>query len=242
MATLIPSAVLGNGTLANLNAPYYSGGGGGGGTSTFVVATTNVLNVSSIQGNGGSGVEINGGATGITLSGAGGTFVSAPGLFFPVNGTLDFQDNNGALTGVSSINGAVYPPAGGAGAAISTLISGGTNVGSAPQNLVPTGPTLSTGKVYLFSATFDSPSQNVIGAPNSGDHMSFVMPDTTIPFTLDLTQFAAQKAKGQPLGFSFSAPFVAGAGAFQLTAYCNAASGASTFVGASSPGWIIPLN
>ena len=248
------SALLGNGTLANPNTAYYSGGGGAS-VSTFITASVSTLSVSSITAQGGGTIYMPTEVSISSLAGpnAGGTlvqngleFVDGAQILFDAassaSAMINFSGNDGIITGVSSINGAAYPPAGGAGAAISTIITGGLTVGSAAVNLVPTGPTLSTGKYYLFTATFDSPTNNVIGAPTAGDHAGFVLPDTTIPYTLDLTELAAQKAKGQPLGFSFAAPFVAGAGAFQLTAYCNAAATASTFVGASSPGWIIPLN
>ena len=75
-----------------------SGGGGGGSGSNFSSIT-----VSSIIGGDGGALAVNA---------IGGFFVNEPGIFMPSNGLLSFQDLNGALNGVSSINGSVYPPAG----------------------------------------------------------------------------------------------------------------------------------
>ena len=239
------SVLLGNGTLANLNTAYYSGGGGGGGGPNLVVSTitSDTAAVSSITAiGGGGGLNLVGDSTGINLDGgSGGVFVNGPGLFFPDEGNLAFQSNNGEITGLSSINGAAYPPPG-AAAPVSTIVNGGATIGSVPVNLVPAGPTLSTGKCYMFNVSLDSPSNAVIGAPSVGDHVGFVLPDTSVPFTIDLVQLSTIRAAGQPFGFSFAAPFVAGAGAFNFSAYCNANATASTFVGASGPAWITPLN
>lgn len=223
--------------VSSLYAPYTTsgGGGGGGGASTFVTANVSSLAVSSIASLvPGGEVEI---ANGLSFP------IGADIIFSAGGGAPDinFSASNGTIAGVSTINGVAYPPPGSA-APISTIVSGGATIGSVSVNLVPAGPTLSTGKCYMFNVTLDSASNAVIGAPAVGDHVGFVLPDTSIPYVIDLVQLSTIKAAGQPYGFSFAAPFVAGAGAFTLGAYCNAGATASTFIGASGPGWITPLN
>lgn len=229
-------SLLGNATLANIDKPYYSGGGGGGGgsVSTFVTADISTLAVSSITS------IVPGGAPDVPN---GLDFPAGAGAVFTAGGggpDIEFTANNGAITGLSSINGAAYPPPG-AAAPVSTIV-GSATIGSVPVNLVPAGPTLSTGKCYMFNVVLDAPTNGVIGAPSVGDHVGFVLPDTSIPFTIDLVQLSTMKAAGQPLGFSFAAPFVAGAGAFNVSAYCNAGATASTLMGASGVSWLTPLN
>ena len=237
-------SLLGNATLANIDKPYYSGGGGGGGGPNLVVSTITsdsavVSSITAAPGN--NGLSLVGDVAGILMDGgSGGVFITGPGLFFPDNGDIDFQLNNGEITGLSSINGAAYPPPG-AAAPVSTIV-GSATIGSVPVHLVPAGPTLSTGKGYMFNVVLDAPTNGVIGAPSVGDHVGFVLPDTSTPFTIDLVQLSTMKAAGQPLGFSFAAPFVAGAGAFNVSAYCNAGATASTLIGASGVSWLTPLN
>ena len=88
--------LLDNQTRASPGTFFPQLGGGGGGVGSNIT-------VSSITGGDGGALSINAPA---------GFFVNQPGIFMPSNGSLNFQDNNGALTGVSSINNTVYPPAG----------------------------------------------------------------------------------------------------------------------------------
>lgn len=115
---------------ANLSAaPYGGGGGGGGSVSSFATASISSLSVSSINGAapGGGGQalstlalssltvsSINGIGGDLVLNAVGGIVVDGPGfgIQFPTDGEIDFQDSKGALVGLSSINGAAYPPAG----------------------------------------------------------------------------------------------------------------------------------
>ena len=92
-------------SVSSLYAPYYASGGGGGGGP---VVTTSTLNVSTIVGEG-SVLNINASA---------GMFVNGTGILFPVaDSEIAFQAAGGSIsgaqeiTGVSSINGAAYPPA-----------------------------------------------------------------------------------------------------------------------------------
>jgi hypothetical protein len=204
--------------------------------STFVTASISTLAVSSIA-------TLVPGASPEVPNGLG--FPAGAGIIMAGGGgpDIEFSNSDGAITGLSSINGAAYPPAAaGAGASISTTMTGGITIGDAPVNLVPAGPTLSTGKYYMFSVSLDSATNGVIGAPTEGDHVGFALPDASIPFMIDLVQLSSIKGKGQPYGYSFAAPFIAGASAFELSAYCSAGATASTFLGASGLGWITPLN
>lgn len=77
---------------------------GGGMTMNKMIANAGYMstaNVSSIIGSDGGGLTIGGDALFVAPS---------LGVFFPTNGSLAFQDNKGSLVGISSVNGASYPP------------------------------------------------------------------------------------------------------------------------------------
>lgn len=134
-------------TNANPSLSLLGGGGGGspGSNITVSTVTTQVMNVSSIVGNDGGE---------LTIKGANGIFIDTnPGLgiLFPVAGAIDFQDNKGVMTGVSSINNAPYPPAGASLGTVST-ITATVHVGNAPQTFTPLPMTVQQNKYYMCSA------------------------------------------------------------------------------------------
>jgi hypothetical protein len=231
-------SLLGSATLANIDTPYYSGGGGGAATSTFVTASISTLNVSSIIGNGPGGA--------LELSAPGAIFLNAgsgAAVELTSAGRIDFGDSLGRLTGVSSINGAAYPPPG-AAASVSTSALSAVTIGDAPAVLNNNfSPGLTAGQSYMGSIVLDSASISVIGQPNEGDHVA-VYANTTAAGTIDLVSLSSMKGKGQPLGFSYTTPFTAisGAGGLQFVAYCNAGSAASTILGSDYGAvWATPM-
>lgn len=224
--------------VSSLYAPYFaSGGGGGGGGSAIstVVLTASTLNVSSIIGNGpGGALELN--APGAIFLNAG----AGAAVELTSDGRIDFGDSLGRLTGVSSINGAAYPPPG-AAAAVSSVVNASVTVGSAPIALGPGIGGLTGGDWYLGMLNLDSATIDVVGAPTQGDHVG-ILANTTLIGNIDLVQLSSIKGGGQPFAYSFAAPFTAIAGTNQFLAYCNAGATASTILGsASGVGWMMPL-
>lgn len=139
-------SLLGNGTLANQGLPYYGGGGGGGGGGgSTVTVTASTLTVSTILG-GGPGQSL-AFPNGFELP-VGANIVSAGGGA-PSTGDIDFPNNNGQIVGVSTINGAPYPPGG--GGAVSS-VTASVHVGTAPTVFTPLGMTVQANRYYLCSA------------------------------------------------------------------------------------------
>lgn len=229
------SVLLGNGTLANLNTAYYSGGGGGGGSSTInVVAST--LTVSSIAG----------GGAGQTLDFPNG-FILPAGASIQLDGgggpDIEFTNTNGTITGLSSINGAAYPPPSGAAAAVSTPLTTkwiGAGGSGGPQALNSFLPSTTVGKWYTVSLGVSDWAFSA-GTIAPGDHIA-ILGDTTVLGTLDLVQASTLKGAGQPYGQTFSGPVVAGASGLQISAYSNTSCAVSTFLTCDFAGWVQGLN
>lgn len=242
--------------VSSLYAPYYASGGGGG--STFASASISSLTVSSINGGspgGGSGPVLTVSTLNVSSilgNGPGGALeLNAPGAIYlnagagaavelATAGRIDFGDSLGRLTGVSSINGAAYPPPG-AAAAVSSVVNASVTVGSALTALGPGVTGLTGGEWYLGMLNLDSATIDVIGAPTEGDHAGILF-NTTQVGVIDLVQLSSIKGRGQPYSYSFTAPFTTIAGANQFLAYCNATATASTILGSDSGvGWMMPL-
>jgi len=227
-------SILDNGTKATPGVPYYSGGGGGGGGGSgtnvsSVTSATSSLTVSSITGANSLPVIVTNG-----LSMAGGAqlqFIAGGGL-----PDIAFAANNGALTGVSSINGASYPPSGAVN--ISTPLTSkyiAPDVG--PQSISPSFSTILNG---WYNGSLGISDWALTGQPNVGDHVA-VLADTTVLGTLDLVQASTLKGKGQPYGMVMSGPFKAAASGSQFLAYTNVGCAVSTFLTFDFAGWVSPL-
>ena len=258
MATSAGS-ILDNGTKASPGVLYYSGGGGGGGggTSTFVTANVSTLQVSSIASLAGGvpvefkgDIQVNGTTTtssmlvssivggdgGFLTLGGDTVFVKSNlGLFFPADGAIVFQDNLGALTGVSSINGASYPPSASLAIQNAPLANGGSltfvagGVGG-PQPVTGSFAT-TAGKLYQASIKVTSESLNPPGPPASGgDHYAFVDPTAGVAATRLYTEISSIYGGGQPRGETIYFNFLATGPTGQLSAYTNGGSGQSTLV------------
>lgn len=216
--------------IDSLYAPY-TGGGGGGGTSTInVVAST--LTVSSILG-GGAGQNLDF-PNGFTLpAGASIVLAGAPGP--TAAGDIDFTNNNGTITGLSSINGAAYPPAGATN--LSTPLQTKYITPGGPQ---PISPVFSTTLGAWYNASLGISDWAFSGTIADGDHLAVLM-DTTVLGTIDMVQASTIKGKGQPYGMVMSGPVKAAASGSQFLAYPNAACAVSTFLTLDFAGWVSPL-
>ena len=103
-------SLLGNATLANEGKPYYGGGGGGGGGGASTITSTLAVDViSPLPGNTAVAFQ---GTVDMSNSLA---FVSSlstanPGGQIDMGAGFTWAAGNGALVGVSSVNGAAYVP------------------------------------------------------------------------------------------------------------------------------------
>ena len=230
-------SILDNGTKATPGVPYYSGGGGGGGGSgtnvSSVTSVTSSLTVSTILGGGPAqtltfpnGFSLPAGAS-IELGGAPGPTAV---------GDIDFTNNNGTITGVSTINGNPYPPSGGA---VSTLMTSryAPGGGLGPVTLAST-PTVA-GKWYNIAFNLTDITAPVGIAP--GDHVG-ILADTTVLGYFDLVQVSTCKALGQPIGYSVNGPAVAAGANMIIGAQTNAACAVSSFLTCDFAGWVTKLN
>lgn len=212
----------------SLYAPYTASTGSGGAIGP--VASTNQLFVSSITGENSLSVVVTNG-----LAMAGGAqlqFVAGGGL-----PDIEFASNNGAMTGVSSINGVKYPPPG-AGANVSTFL---TSKWIAPVG----GPQPVSGTVPVTNGAWYNCSLGISdwalsGQPAAGDHVA-VLADTTVLGTLDLVQASTLKGAGQPYGMVMSGPVLAPAPTIEFLAYTNTGCAVSTFLTFDFAGWVSPL-
>ena len=223
-------SLLETGTKANQNVAYYSGGGGGGGGPVVVAST---LTVSSIAGGGPgqtldfpNGFQLPAGAN-IELAGAPGPSAA---------GDIDFTNNNGTITGLSTINGVAYPPSGGA---VSTLMTSrfAPQGGVGPVLLASTPTTASKWYNVAFNITDITAPVGI--AP--GDHVG-ILADTTVLAYFDLVQVSTCKALGQPIGYSVNGPAVAAGTSMTIGAQTTAACAVSSFIACDFAGWITPLN
>lgn len=209
----------------SLYAPYTGGGGGGGGGATV---TTSSLTVSSITGAASQSVVI---TNGLELA-------AGAQLTFPAGGGLpdiSFTANNGAMTGVSSINGAAYPPAGATN--LSTPLTSKYITPGGPQ---PISPVFSTTLNAWYNCSLGISDWALTGQPVAGDHVA-VLADTTVLGTIDLVQASTLKGAGQPYGMLMSGPVKAAASGSQFLAYPNAGCAISTFLTLDFAGWVSPL-
>ena len=220
-------SLLETGTKANPNVAYYSGGGGGGGGPVVVAST---LTVSSILG----------GGPGQTLEFPNG-FVLPAGASAQLGGgggpDIDFTASNGAITGLSSINGAAYPPPG-ASPNISTPLTSKYITPGGPQTLSPVFST--TLNAWYNCSLGISDWAITAGTIAPGDHVA-ILADTTVLGTIDLVQASTLKGAGQPYGMVMSGPVKAAASGSQFLAYPNAGCAVSTFLTLDFAGWVSPL-
>jgi len=233
-------SLLGSATLANISTPYYSGGGGGGGPVGPVVSTivvnASTLAVSSITASGPgqslnfpNGFEMPVGA-GIVIAGGGA----------PASGDIEFSNSNGQLVGVSTINGAPYPPAGGA-ASVSSITTGGVAVGSALQALGPGAPT-TAGKWYNASIKIDSATAPLLSTITPGDRCS-ILADTTVLGTIDMVAWSTTKGIAtNPNGVAFTGAALAAGANMQFFGLMNSGATCPLFVVTDGVGWLTPLN
>lgn len=254
--SVFAGSILDNGTKANPSLVYYSGGGGGGGNaSTFVTASVSTMSVSSITSLGGpvefSGSVVIPGALNVSsiTSSAGGPngtlvengldFVDGATIYFDANATggfanISFAGNDGRLAGVSTINGAAYPPAGALSVQTAPLANGGAIV--LPENSVggprPITGTFATtaGKLYQATVKVTQEDLNPPGNPGASDHYSFVDGAAGVVLTRLHSEVSSIKAGGAPLGEMVTFQWIAGGATTQLSAYNNIGSIQSTLV------------
>ena len=216
------SALLGNGTLANLNAPYYSGGGGGG-TSTFTTASASSFTVSSITGTGSLGPYF------------------TNGLEIGAAGEISFEGGLGVMVGVSSINGAAYPPS--AAAAISTITTSGGSIGANQlANLNPVPLTTTLNKWY--QASLEITDMTFTTVPAATDCFTISIEDATSQTnlgTFNMSQVSTNRGVLTECGFSVSGPYEALSTNAYFT-YKSNTGAASTFIVTGGTGWLQPLN
>lgn len=215
----------------SLYAPYTTTGGGGG-SGPVVVAST--LTVSTILG-GGPGQSLDF-PNGFSLpAGANIELAGAPGP--SAAGDIDFINNNGTITGLSTINGTPISALG--GGAVSTLMTSryAPQGGVGPVTLAST-PTVA-GKWYNIAFNLTDITAPVGIAP--GDHVG-ILADTTVLGYFDLVQVSTCKALGQPIGYSVNGPAVAAGTSMTIGAQTNAACAVSSFLTCDFAGWVTKLN
>lgn len=242
------SVLLGNGTLANLNTPYYSGGGGGGGGPNLVVSTITsdsavVSSITAAPGN--NGLSLVGDVNGILLDGAaGGVFINGAGLFFPTASAVDFQATNGAITGLSSVNGAAYPPAAPANSGMTSF-----NILNSGNNYVPAGGTttplasFSTTQFHLYQ--LELPYLRVqnepVGVPQAGAWADLSI-DTAVNTTyLDTFDMASVSTIANDLQKAAVYSFVASGASHTLSATGNLGNTLSTAITTLGKGYLKDL-
>ena len=223
---LVPCVTNANPSLSLLGG----GGGGGGGTSTLTATYT--LEVSTL-------VSIVGGQT-ITVPNDL-LFPAGSGALFGGGGVPDiqFQNSNGTITGLSTINGVPF----GSSANISTNTTNGGYFGNIPVNLNPVPFNVTPDKWYNASISFLDMS--VVGQPNETDNFNVSIQDQTGVAYLGnvfLKDVSTLRATNNSRGFSFSGPYeaISTIGNFVYTPNSNMS--VSTFVTTTGVGWLSPLN
>lgn len=239
------------------------GGGGGGGnvqstfTSTLTVSTIVSAGAGPVEVLGGmavnNGMTVTGGlgADTATISSMNASTITGPagqvtvtgdglfvdtsfGLFFPTDGSIAFQDNLGAIVGVSSINSVAYPPPASLTVQNAPLANGGSIV--LPENAV--GPVSLTGlfattagKLYQASIKVTDENLNPVGPPASGgDHYAYIDPTAGVAATRLYTEISSIRGGGQPRGETVYFNFVASGATASLGAYTNGGSVQSTLL------------
>lgn len=217
--------------------PQLGGGGGGSNVSTFVTADVSTLAVSSIATlvvgqapNVPNGLDFPGGANISFVAGGGGP-------------DIQFSANNGAITGLSSINGAVYPPPS-APLSISTFTTSGVSGGqgeSLPLNGVPFNTAVGkwySAQIEITDMTFLAPG------PSANDCFGVSIEDATSQTnlgTFNMAQVSTNRGALGDLGFSLCGPFES----LSTNAYFvfkQSSNSCSTFTVTGGTGWLTLLN
>ena len=247
------------------------GGGGGGGASTFVTANVSSLTVSSIVSSAlpdvievvGGGLAMNkmiadagylstiasvssitgGDAGALTIDGDALFISNTLGMYFPANGSIQFQDNNGALGGVSSINGSKFSP-GSIAPSLSTNLSGAVTVGSTFQILAPNAVSTTTGKYYWAGAQILDLAL-VNGTPTLGDSITFSCGQEageSLLQTVDICAMSTIRGRNGEVGFSMNGLIEATSSYTWFQAKMNGGATVSTFVTMSGEAWLTPVD
>lgn len=229
-------SLLGNGTLANADRPYYGGGGGGGGGASTI---TNTLAVDTITPNApATAVQFEGTVnmdnslvyvSSLTTANTGGLLDVQGGLSFSLGG---------ALVGVSSINGAA-PLA--APIEVPTT-SGGWCASTVALN--PGGPvTVANGKWYMASVEISDFAFNP-STPALTDCFTIAVgsaADEAYLGTFNMAQLSTNRGASGTRGFSVSGPVESLSTAMDFL-YIAPPGAASTFIITGGSGWLVPLN
>lgn len=219
------------GPTQSLYAPYTTTGGGGSSTINVVAST---LTVSSIAGGGpGQSLEFPNG------------FILPSGASMQLGGgggpDIEFTATNGAITGLSSINGVAFDPTA-AQTNISVATTTGGFFGDAAVNLNPTLAALSVGKWYNVSLEITDVTFST--QPNATDCFLISFSDgagETNLGAVNMSQLSTARGLIGDAGFSVCGPHEAQStiGAFQYKSYVGAPS---TFIVTGGVGWLSPLN
>ena len=221
-------SLLGNATLANEGKPYYSGGGGGGGSATSTVTSTLAVDViSPLPGN--AAVEFIGTVDmSNSLAYVSSLSTANPGGLIDMSAGFAWASGNGALVGISSINGAVPVVTGRFGATSANIYvpAAGTNqtVGS-----------FSTVAGHVYQIEIDSLRvQNQPPGPPAAGAWSALYVDANTATYLDTFDMASVSTIANDLQRSCVYTFRASAAGHNLIAQgitTNTISTAMTFPG-----------
>lgn len=220
----------------SLYAPYTASGGGGGGGPAVVAST---LTVSTILG-GGPGQSLDFPNGFVLPVGANMELGGAP--VATAAGDIDFTNNNGTITGLSTINGVAYPPAG-AAASISTTTTSGGYFGSAPLNLNAAPMTVTPNKWY--TAQLEITDYSFTPQPNATDNWNISVADQTgysYLGTFNLAQLSTFKGTNNSRGFCVSGPYEAISTTANFVYTPDSNVSCSTFIVTGGRGWLSPLN
>jgi hypothetical protein len=221
------------GPTQSLYAPYTTTSGGGGSSTINVVAST--LTVSSILGGGpGQTLEFPNGfqmpvGASIQLGGGGGP-------------DINFTANDGEITGLSTINGAAYPPPA-AATAVSTLLAS-VFVGDAPQSLTPSsGVSTLEGKWYNVSVGISDLGFSGLSADDSITIVAGSPAGQTGLAVLDLPRLSTLRGAGAgggagSVGIIASGVVESFSTFLEFTAIPNTGTTASTFISTDYAGWV----
>ena len=225
-------SLLDNYTKANKSVAYYSGGGGG---SVGPVISTSELFVSSIV----SAVPGSAPTAPNGINFTGGSLISAGGG----GPDIEFSGNNGTITGLSSINGSAYPPAG-ASANISTNTTTGGYFGVNTSISLTQAPfAVTPGKWYMASLEVS----DIAFVTDPGSDSCFVLEaddgaDTTYLGTYSMATLSTfRNTSLSTLGFCVSGPYEAQSTSMNINYRANSTA-PSTFVVTSGRAWLQPLN
>lgn len=231
--------------VSSLYAPYTVSGGGGGSVSTFVTVSVSTIAVSSITGTSGGEVEFPGPVrmSSIASSGPNGVQV-LNGMEFPLGAAITFDANtvgpayesiawvagDGGISGLSTINGVAYPPAG-------VQPTGRVGAESGGNIYVPAGGATQTvanfstvsGHVYELKIPVLR-IQNQPAGVNAAGAWTDLTVDTTPPTYLDTFDMASVSTIANDLQKAPAYTFVANAANHTLVANGNPANTLSTAI------------